>query len=236
MSNQTVLVPAGELAAKSQLRFPHESKEYRDARNALLKEEIELRRQIERVAAQRRALPIGGKVNREYVFEGENGPRKFAELFEGKQTLVLYSYMFGPERERPCPMCTSVLSAWDAAAPNVNQRVTVAVVARSPIGRLVDFKKERGWRFLKLYSDMSGDYTRTYVDPKDGDAAGLSVFTHRGGDIYHFWSGEMNGEMADPGQDPRGAPDIDPLWTIFDLTPEGRGVDWYPKLDYPKKS
>ena len=140
--------------------------------------------------------------------------------------------MFGPERERPCPMCTSLLSAWDGEAPDIEQRVAFAVVARSPIERLVAFKKERGWRHLKLYSDPSGDYTRDYVSADDEDVPAFNVFTRRDGTIRHFWSGEMGFETADPGQDPRGAPDLMPLWTILDATPEGRGTDWYPKLEY----
>ena len=92
-------------------------------------------------------------------------------------------------------------------------------------------KKERGWDFLRLVSDGKGDYTRTYVSAADTDIPALNVFTRRDGSIRHFWSGEMTGEMADPGQDPRGAPDVDPLWTILDHTPEGRGADFYPKLD-----
>jgi predicted dithiol-disulfide oxidoreductase (DUF899 family) len=55
----------------------------------------------------------------------------------------------------------------------------------------------------------------------------------RDGVVRHFWAGEM-GATADPGQDPRGAPDIAPLWNILDLTPGGRGSDWYPKLEYPQ--
>jgi len=97
--------------------------------------------------------------------------------------------------------------------------------------RLIAFKKERGWQNLHLYSDTTGDYTRTYVSAEDADIPALNVFTRRDGTIRHFWSGEMGPETADPGQDPRGAPDIDPLWTILDLTPEGRGADFYPKLD-----
>jgi predicted dithiol-disulfide oxidoreductase (DUF899 family) len=60
---------------------------------------------------------------------------------------------------------------------------------------------------------------------------GFSVFTRHNETIRHFYSGEMSGEMADPGQDPRGAPDLDPLWSLLDLTPEGHDPDWYPKLD-----
>ena len=219
---------------KNAVRFPNESDEYRRARDALLAEEIELRRHIERVARQRRALPPGGEVTKDYRFKGENGPVSFADLFGDKQTLAIYSYMFGPERKEPCPMCTSLLSAWDGEARDVEQPIALAVVARSPIDRLVAFKKERSWRNLKLYSDISGDYSRDYhaMTKEDGDDAALNVFTRRDGTIRHFWSGEMGFETADPGQDPRGAPDLMPIWTILDSTPEGRGTDWYPKLEY----
>src|SRR6187455_1070365 len=136
MPSTDKLIPAAELA-KDGRTFPNESAEYRRARTALLAEEIELRRHIERVAEQRRELPPGGAVTTDYRFEGENGPARFADLFDGKQTLVIYSYMFGPQRERPCPMCTSLLSAWDGEAPDIAQRVALAIVARSPIERLV---------------------------------------------------------------------------------------------------
>ena len=233
MPTKQTLTPAAELARKNGVRFPNESPEYRRARDALLAEEIELRRHIERVAEQRRALPPGGEVTRNYRFTGESGPVGFADLFGDKQTLAVYSYMFGPKRERPCPMCTSLLSAWDGEARDVEQRIALVVVARSPIARLVAFKKERGWKNLKLYSDSSGDYTRDYVSADDADVPAFNVFTRRDGTIRHFWSGEMGMETADPGQDPRGAPDLMPIWTILDSTPEGRGTDWYPKLEYP---
>ena len=235
MTTNKALAPARELVKKNGVRFPNESDEYRRARDALLAEEIELRRHIERVAEQRRALPPGGEVTKKYRFEGERGPVTFAELFGDKQTLVAYSYMFGPQRKRPCPMCTSLLAAWDGEAPDIEQRVAFAVVARSPIERLVAFKKERGWRHLPLYSDGSGDYTRDYVSTDDADVPAYNVFTLRDGSIRHFWSGEMGPATADPGQDPRGAPDLMPIWTILDTTPEGRGTDWYPKLEYPSQ-
>jgi predicted dithiol-disulfide oxidoreductase (DUF899 family) len=234
MSADNALTPASELARMNTIRFPNESEEYRRARAALLAEEIDLRRHIERVAEQRRALPPGGKVTKDYRFASERGPVSFVDLFGDKQTLVIYSYMFGPQRERPCPMCTSLLSAWDGEARDVEQRVALAVVARSPIERLVAFKKERGWRNLKLYVDTTGEFSRDYhaLTAEGGDDAAFNVFTRRDGTIRHFWSGEMGFETADPGQDPRGAPDLMPIWTILDSTPEGRGTDWYPKLDY----
>jgi predicted dithiol-disulfide oxidoreductase (DUF899 family) len=232
MTTEADLVPAGELAAKNHARFPNESPAYRAARNALLAEEIGLRRHIERVAEMRRGLPPGGEVRKAYRFEGETGPVTLAGLFGDKATLVVYSYMFGPQRAKPCPMCTSLMGSFEGKVPDFEQRVALAMVARSPIERLVAAKEARGWTQLKVYSDGEGEFTRDYVSAEDADMPGYTVFTRRDGTIRHFWSGEISGEMADPGQDPRGAPELDPLWAVLDTTPEGRGADWYPKLEY----
>ena len=186
------LVPAAELAAKSPVRFPNESAEYRAARTKLLEEEIELRRHLERVAAQRRALPPGGEVKGDYRFEGESGDEKsFAELFGDKQTLIVYSYMFGPQRERPCPMCTNLLGGWEGNGADIQQRVALAIVARSPIERLNAWKKERGWKNLPLFSDVNGNYSRDYLGvlPNGDEIPSFNVFTRRDGKIRHFWSG-----------------------------------------------
>jgi len=229
------LVPARELA-KHKRRFPNESDDYRRARQALLAEEIELRRHIERVAVQRRKLPPGGEVTEDYRFECESGPRGLIELFGDKLTLVTYNWMYGPKRELPCPMCTSLLSGLDGEMPDILQRVAFAVIARSPIARLLAFKKERGWRHLNLYSSAGNSFNRDYAheDPEDGDNAAFNVFRREGKTVRHFWGDEMGAESADPGQDPRGAVDAMPLWKILDITPEGRGTDWYPKLEYGK--
>ena len=232
MADDTILIPAAELAARNKAHFPNETPEYRQARNALLAEEIELRRHIERVAALRRTLPPGGRIPEDYTFEGRGGAVRLSQLFGDKDTLVIYSMMFGPQRERACPMCTAMLTSWDGTARNLRERVALAVTARSPIERLLDYKKERGWQNLQIYSDPEGNYTRAYVSAEDGDVPGLTIFTRRDGTVRHFWSAEMSGEMADPNQDPRGAPDLDPLWTILDHTPAGRGATWYPKLEY----
>ena len=225
------LVPTADLAARNTRVFPNESPEYREARNALLAEEIGLRRAIERVAAQRRSLPPGGEVTETYRFDGENGPATLTELFGRHDSLAVYSYMFGPEHARPCPMCTSLLDAWAGKVGAITDRVALAIVARSPIGKLVAWKRERGWPDMPLYSDADGAFTRAYVSAEDADVPGYTVFSRRDGAIRHFWSAEMSDEMCDPGQDPRGAPDLDPLWTVLDTTPGGRG-DWYPRLDY----
>ncbi|MGC2661921.1 MAG: DUF899 family protein [Bryobacteraceae bacterium] len=232
MPDTPILSPAPQLAATNKIRHPNESAEYRAARNALLVDEIELRRQLERVAAQRRALPPGGEIAKDFELVSETGRIQFSSLFADKQTLLVYSMMFGPQRKSPCPMCTSFLTAWNGTAVNLRERVAMVATARSPIERLIEYKQQRGFANLPFVSDMSGEYTRSYVTAEDGDVPGFSVFTRRDGTIRHFYTVEMSGDMADPGQDPRGAPDPDPLWLMLDFTPEGRGADWYPKLDY----
>ncbi|MEO9213198.1 MAG: DUF899 family protein [Caulobacteraceae bacterium] len=228
------LLSAAELARRGTFRFPGESAQYRSARTALLTEEIDLRRHIERVAEQRRALPPGGAAPGDYRFEGEAGPVDLAGLFGDKDTLVIYSFMFGPQRERACPMCTALLGPLDRNARDIEQNVALAVVVRSPLARLTAFGKERGWTSLRLFSDVSGAFSRDYhaVEADGSENGGFHVFTRKDGAIRHFVSDEMTGDMADPGQDQRGAPDLVPIWNVLDMTPRGRAPDWYPKLSY----
>jgi predicted dithiol-disulfide oxidoreductase (DUF899 family) len=227
------LAPAEELAVGNKFRIPGESDEYRKARTALLAEEIELRRKIEQVAELRRKLPPGAIIAKDYVFDGEQGTVHFADLFGAKDTLAIYNYMFGPERKRPCPMCTATVGALAANAADIRQRIALAVIARSPVERLAAFSRERGWQNLPVYCDTTEQFGRDFGSWTDqGDWPGYHVFTRRDGVIRHFWSGEMGGETADPGQDPRGAPDLSALWNVLDTTPAGRDPNWYPKVDY----
>ncbi|HLY79646.1 MAG TPA: DUF899 family protein [Caulobacteraceae bacterium] len=229
------LMPAARLAAESPVRIPHESAEYRAARTALLAEEIELRRQIERVAEKRRALPPGGRVDGDYRFATEDGETDLAGLFAGKETLAIFSYMFGPQRKRPCPMCTNMLDSWDGNAADLAQHLSLVVVARSPLETLLAWKRERGWKHLRLVSDLNDAFSRDYgaVQPDGSENGVLSIFTRRDGSFRHFWSNEMSEASADPGQDVRGvAETYAPLWHVLDATPEGRKADWYPSLTY----
>ena len=229
------LKPAADLAASASKPYPNDSADYRAARTALLAEEIELRRRIERVAAQRRALPPGGRVPQDYAFTAESGaPILLSEMFGDSDALVIYFWMYGPERERPCPMCTSFVGALDLPARDIVQRVPIAVIGRSPIARQLAFKRERGWRNLAFYATTNDDFARDYrgLAADGSEWPVLAVFTKQGTDVRLFWCDELNGDTADPGEDPRGAPDPTPLWNILDLTPGGRGSDWYPKLDY----
>ncbi len=229
------LIPAKQLAAEGPIRIPGESAEYRKARTALLAEEIELRRHLERVAAQRRALPSGAEVTGDYHFRGEDGATSdFAGLFGDKQTLAAYTAMYGPKRAQPCPMCTNWVDAVDGNAKDLDQKVSLVVIAGAPIERLISWKRGRGWNHIRLFSDLTGAYLKDWfgLTPDGEEVPAFNVFTRRDGTIRHFWSGEMTGDSADPGQDPRGAPDLAPLWNVLDMTPEGRGTDWYPKLNY----
>jgi predicted dithiol-disulfide oxidoreductase (DUF899 family) len=227
------LTPASDLAATNTAHHPNESDEYRKARQELLVEEIEVRRHAERVAELRRQLPPGGEVPEDYEFVGEDGESvRLSEMFGDHDALAIYSYMFGPQREAPCPMCTSHMAGFEHKIEDIRQRVAIAFIARSPIERLVDAKRARGWTHLPVYSDTNGAFTRAYVSADDADMPAYNVFSRTDGTIRHFWSEEISFDMADPGQDPRGAVEMDPLWLLLDTVPGGRGGDWHPSLTY----
>lgn len=216
--------------------FPNESKEYRKARSALLDEEIRLREQIARVAKTRAALPPGGAVGDDYAFDeidasGALCKVRLSELFEdGKDSLFLYGFMYGPESENPCPMCSSLLDALNGNANHLAERINVAVVARSPIYRIADIARARGWDRLRMLSSQHNKYGIDYfAENEKGDQMPMAnVFVRRDGAIHHFWGSEML--YADVDGQPRHVDLMWPLWNIFDTTPEGRGTDWYPSL------
>ena len=221
-------------------RFPGESKAYRAARDRLTRAEMELRGHVEQVAALRRKLPLGGVVPQDYEFE-EADPAgalrrvTLSELFNpGKDTLVMYSFMYGPNMAKACPMCTCMLDSLDGAAPHAAQRINLAVVAKSPIARIREFAGARGWRRLRMLSSAGNSYNHDYYG-ENADGAqqpSLNVFVRRGGKIHHVYNTELQFVPRGKGQDARHVDPIWPLWNLFDLTPEGRGADWYPKLAY----
>ena len=237
MESEVGLKSATEMAERNGTSFPNESDDYRRARIALLAAEIELRRQIQRVAAQRRALPPGGEA-KDYRFLDEEGTEiGLIDLFGRHGTLFTYFWMFGPERARPCPMCTSFVGSLDIPTPDIEQRLAIAIIGRSPVARQLAIARERGWTHLKFYQTIGDDFPRDYGALTDGDdglneGAAVLVWKRDGGKVRLFWAAEGGPETADPGFDPHLAPDPTPLWNILDWTPEGRGADWYPKLSY----
>ncbi len=229
------LKPAAELAARARTPFPGASAEYEAARAALLAEEIEFRRHMTRLVEQRRALPPGPVITKTYRFRDEEGAEvRLPDLFGDKDTLVTYFWMYGPQRERPCPMCTNWLGAVNGNAADIKQRVALRILGRSSVERQRAFAQERGWRDLNFAQTVGDDYAKDLgVLMDDGsEYPALVVFTREGEEVRLFWASEMTAEMADPGQDPRDAPDIASLWSVLDLTPQGRGTGWYPKLSY----
>jgi predicted dithiol-disulfide oxidoreductase (DUF899 family) len=238
--------------------FPGESAEYRAARERLLGQEIELRRALEGVAAARRALPPGGAVTEDYVFraQGATGAEtdmRLSELFApGKNSLVIYNFMFPrdegdhrpgptmgrtallPLAEGPCPSCVAFLDQIEGAAEHAMQQINLAVVAKAPLQRVLAFAEERGWRRLRLLSSAANSYNRDYLaETTEGQQRPmLNVFQRDGETIRHFWGSELFYAPVDPGQDPRHVGTLEPVWNLFDFTPEGRPTDWDEQLRY----
>lgn len=221
--------------SKHSVRFPGENQSYRSARDELLDAEMALRRNLEDVAAKRRKLPLGGEIREDYTFDSEKGPIRLSQLFAGgKDTLVLYSFMFGPKMKEACPLCTSILDGIDGQAPHIMQRVNFAVIAKSPIERIRKYARERGWRNLPLLSSANNTYNHDYhaEDANGGQMPALNVFVRRNGRIHHFYNTELLYAPSEKGQDGRHVDLIWPLWNVLDYTPDGRGVDWNPRLSY----
>jgi predicted dithiol-disulfide oxidoreductase (DUF899 family) len=240
------------------ITLPGESAEYRAARDRLLEQEIEVRRAMEALAAARRRLPGGGVVPQDYVFQGagaDGAPAdvRLSELFApGRDSLAIYSFMFprdaGDQRpgpttgetarlplaEGPCPSCVALLDQLDGAAEHAGQHINLVVVAKTTVSRLLNFTEERGWRRLRLLSSAANTYNRDYhaETPEGLQRPMLNVFRRDRGAIRHFWASELFYAPTDGGQDPRHVGTIEPLWNLFDLTPEGRPTDWYEQLSY----
>ena len=216
--------------------FPNEPKPYRAARTRLLRAEIALRRQVEKVASMRRKLPAGGKVPQDYSFEEGDPPRavKMSELFGERDTVVAYSFMYGPQMAKACPMCTSMLDGLNGNAQHIAQRANLVVIAKSPIARILEYARGRGWSNLRLLSSAGNSYNADYLgETADGSQSPmLNVFVRRKGAMRHFYGTELLFAKADPGQNNRHVDALWPLWNLLDFTPEGRGRDWYPKLQY----
>jgi predicted dithiol-disulfide oxidoreductase (DUF899 family) len=238
------------------IRFPGESEEYRRERNRLLEAEVGLRRTIEQVAARRRALPPGGVVPDDYRFEEASDGREvqFSELFEaGKDTLVIYSFMFprysgdsrpGPAEgetarlplsETPCASCTSILDSLDGAARHLHERLNFAAVAKSDPERIRNFAGERGWRHLRLLSSRGNAYNLDYhAETTEGEQMPiLNVFVRDGDQFRHTWASELMYAPREEGMEPRHVDSIWPIWSVLDVTPDGRGTDSsFPSLRY----
>jgi len=220
--------------------FPNESDDYRVARDALLTAEADLRRQLEAVAAQRRALPPGGLLKEDYVFteaadNAATTETRFSDLFApGKRSLIVYSFMYAADDDAACPMCTAFLDTFNGNAPHVGDRVNVAVVAKAPIDKIRQFAAGRGWHNFRLLSSAGNSYNQDYrgQNADGGQIPSMNVFQKTEDGIRHFYHSELLFSAPEEGQHMRHMDLLWPLWSTFDLTPDGRGSDWFPKLAY----
>ena len=219
------------------IRFPNESDSYRKARKALLQSEKELRAHIERVAEERRKLPMGGELKEDYVFEekvdGKTKKAKLSKLFKDEdEAIFIYSYMYSDDMDAACPMCTSILDALEGQVPHLEQNISTAVVAKIDIDTLTRFAEGRGWKNLRLLSSKNNSYNTDYFGEKDGDQmTTANVFVKDGDTIRHFWNSELTYEPMMEGGHMRHLDLIWPMWNVLDMTPLGRG-DFFPSLKY----
>ena len=224
----------------SDIQFPNESEDYRRARNELLDHEKALRKNIEQVAELRRNLPVGGVIKNDYEFEELSANQsvqqiKFSELFQSnKNSLVIYSFMYGPDMAEPCPSCTSILDGLNGISPHVTDRLNFVVIAKSPIHRIVDWAKIRGWNHLRLLSSAKNSYNGDYyAENENGDQLpATNVFIKKEHEIFHSYNTELLYSSCEKDQEPRHVDLLWPIWSMFDLIPEGRGQEWHPKLSY----
>jgi predicted dithiol-disulfide oxidoreductase (DUF899 family) len=205
----------------SEPRYPNEGAAYRAARDLLLKDEQELVEKVKAVAAKRRQLPPGGELKEDYVFQwandGKLGQRvKFSELFGDKNSLLFYSFMFGPNWDKPCPSCTSLVDGFDRSSYQVTRHAAFAAIAKAPPDRINAWAKERGWSQIALVSGFESPFQADYKCQGDSDDMQwpvMHVFTKQGGKIFHFWATELPHNHVDT---------VWPYWNLMDFTPEGR--------------
>ena len=205
----------------SALRYPNESRAYRDARDALLKDEQELIDKTKAVAEKRRQLPPGGQLKEDYVFQSANDGKvgksiKFSELFGDKNTLLIYSFMYGPNWDNPCPACTSLVDGFDRTWYQVSQDAAFVAIAKAQAEKINAWAKKRGWSQIPLVSGYASPFQADYKCQQDSDDMQLPVmhvFRKQDGKFFHFWATESMSNHVDT---------VWPYWNLMDFTPEGR--------------
>jgi predicted dithiol-disulfide oxidoreductase (DUF899 family) len=201
--------------------YPNESKEYRAAREALLKEEQALVDRTKALAAKRRTLPPGGELKEDYTFQWANDGKvgkkvKFSELFGDKDTLMIYSFMYGPGWDNPCPSCTSLMDGFDRSSYQVTRNAAFVGIAKAPAEKINAWAKKRGWSQIALLSGFESSFQADYKCQGESDDMQwpvMHVFREEKGKIFHFWATELSGNHVDT---------VWPYWNLMDFTPGGR--------------
>lgn len=224
--------------------FPNESEAYRQSRDKLLNAEIELRKKLNDVAELRKQLPTGGEIKEDYkLTEGAADLSdqttvtsvKFSDLFEqGKNNLIIYSLMYAPDAEKPCPACTSLLDGLNGIAPHIRSRDNFVVIAKAPIEKIRNWAQKRNWTNLRMLSSKNNTYNLDYfAEDEDGSQLpAMNVFRKTDTGIFHFYNTELLYGPCDEAQHPRHADLFWPVWNLFDITPDGRDTGWFPKYSY----
>jgi predicted dithiol-disulfide oxidoreductase (DUF899 family) len=181
--------------------------EWLAARNALLEREKELTRRNDDLARERRELPWL-RVEKEYSFETDDGPRTFAELFDGRSQLLVYNFMFGPDYTAGCPVCSSGADTYSGALAHLRARdVTFLCISRAPLEKLQAYRRRMGWNFPWASSngsdfnfDFGASHTKEELTPRlQGDL------------------GPIPGLAAECGTDPAGYLSEGPVFSAFAL-------------------
>ena len=213
--------------------------EWSTQRQALLEQEKELTRQLDRVNAARRRLPMV-KVEKAYTFEGRNGKVTLLDLFEGRRQLIVYHFMFDPAWEKGCPGCTGLVDALGDLSMLAQRDTSYTLISRAPLAKLEAFRKAKGWNrpwYSSFGSDFNYDFHVTLDEkvrpveydyrtkaemeaakvpnPTKGEAHGLSVFFRLDNDVFHTYSTYQ-----------RGTESLTDSYALLDRTPYGRQEDF----------
>ncbi len=201
------------------------------ARRALLEKEKEFTRLRDQLSEQRRELPWV-RMDEQYVFEGPQGKRTLAELFEGRSQLIVYHFMFGPDWEAGCKSCSFWADNFNGIIAHLNERdVTFVAISRAPLAKLAAFAARLGWSFSwvsSVGSDFNFDfgvsftpeeiaaerilYNYTLHKSLGSEMPGISVFfKDRSGAVFHTYSCYA-----------RGLDMLNTAYHYLDLTPKGR--------------
>ena len=203
--------------------------EWLEQRTRLLEREKEVTRQHDRVAAERRRLPMV-RVEKDYVFDGLAGKRRLVDLFEGREQLIVYHFMFDPAWEKGCPGCTGYVDALGDLSMLAERRTTFVLISRAPLEKLEAYRKQRGWT-RPWYSSFGTEFNHDFHVTLDtavrsaeynyrpvsdtGESHGLSVFFRVGEAVYHTYSSYA-----------RGVENLTNSYSLLDVTPYGRQEDW----------
>ncbi len=214
-------------------------KEWLASRTAHLEHEKEITKQLDRLRAERRRLPMV-KIDKQYVFDGPKGKPSLRDLFDGQRQLIVYHFMFDPKWEKGCPGCTSYVDALGDRSMLNTRNTTFVVISRAPLAKLEAYKALKGWS-IPWYSSFGSDFNydfhvtlddnvvpveynyrtkaemeaRKVPNPTAGEEHGLSVFFRVGDDVFHTYSTYA-----------RGTESLTDAYSLLDTTPYGRQEDF----------